>query len=430
MTNVRGHSPIRQWAAPVSAGIAIALTAGLLSAHDFWIVPDAFQLSAGGTLEVRGQTSTRFPTSLSAVTPERVAEARLLGALSDERLTELFTSGKSLLLRHRPTTAGQRIVAVALVPRSTRTTPEGLKRYIALEGAPALADRYEREGVYPKTDSVTQISAKFAKTVVEVGRGGSRAFDKTVGHALELVPVNDPSALHAGDTLVVRLLYHSKPVAGAHLHAAAAPQGLTATSDSAQAAAAPTARDISVETGLNGTARIVVGESGLWNVRALHAAAASAGSWEVFFATMVFNVPTATGAIGAPSDSGDVAALVQRFDALMAAGDSVGILAVLADDAVVLESGGMETRAEFRSHHLPADISFARAVKSQQGPITVRVQGDVAWASSTTIIEGEVRGRAINSVSAELMVFSRETGGWKLRAIHWSSRNRRPPGGP
>lgn len=129
------------------------------------------------------------------------------------------------------------------------------------------------------------------------------------------------------------------------------------------------------------------------------------------------------------SDSSDVAALVRRFDALMAAGDSAGLLALLADDVVVLESGGLENRAEFRAHHLPADIGFSQAVKSEQGPIIVRVQGDVAWASSTSTVTGELKGRAINSVSAELMVFSRESGSWKIRAIHWSSRSRRPPGG-
>ena len=142
------------------------------------------------------------------------------------------------------------------------------------------------------------------------------------------------------------------------------------------------------------------------------------------------SLPAQGGTPGSASDSSEVAAIVRRFDALMAAGDSAGLLALLADDAVILESGGLETRAEFRSRHLPADIAFARAVKGQQGPIMVWVQGDVAWASSTTTVEGELRGRVINSVSAELMVFSRESGGWKIRAIHWSSRNRRPPGGP
>ena len=150
-------------------------------------------------------------------------------------------------------------------------------------------------------------------------------------------------------------------------------------------------------------------------------------------AALVAVFPIGQGALasapGPASDSSDVAALVRRFDALMAAGDSAGLLALLADDAVILESGGLEDRAEFRSHHLPADIGFVRAVKSQQGPILVRIQGDVAWASSTSVVEGELRGRAINSVSAELMVFSRESGSWKIRAIHWSSRSRRPPPG-
>ena len=276
---------------------AMGLTAGILWAHDFWIVPDAFQVAPGGTLEVRGQTSARFPTSQSAVTPERIAEARLVGASSDVRLTDLSTSGKSLLIRHRPETPGQRIVAVTLVSRSSRTTPAGLKRYIALEGAPQLAERYEREGTFPKIDSVTQVSQKFAKTLVEVGRDGPRAFSKAVGHALELVPLNDPATLHAGDTVAVRLLYHGQLVAGAQLHAGAAPTGLTATSDSAQVAAAPASRDTAVETGPDGVARIVVAEAGLWNVRVLYAGAAAGSSgntWEVYFATLVFVVAAVT----------------------------------------------------------------------------------------------------------------------------------------
>lgn len=236
------HPRAGRWKAPPVAVIASVVSAGVLTAHDFWIVPDAFQIVSGGTMDVRGQTSTKFPSGMRAVTPERVAEARLVGAGSDERLTDLSTGGKSLLIRHRPKTPGQRIVAVALVPRSSRTTPERLKRYIALEGAPAL----------------------------------------------ELVPVNDPS-LHAGDTLVERLLYHGQPVVGAHLHAGAMPHGVTATSDSAQAAV-PAGKDSSVETGSDGAARIAVGEHGLWNVRTLHAATGANSAWEVYFATLVFSV--------------------------------------------------------------------------------------------------------------------------------------------
>ena len=130
-----------------------------------------------------------------------------------------------------------------------------------------------------------------------------------------------------------------------------------------------------------------------------------------------------------PTDSADVAAVVTRFHAALAAGDSAAVLALLADDVVVLESGGVETRDDYRAHHLPADIEFARVVPSQRAPIRVRVRGDVAWASGTSVTQGEFRGRQINSAGAELMVLAREGGTWKIRAIHWSSRARRPSAG-
>ena len=128
---------------------------------------------------------------------------------------------------------------------------------------------------------------------------------------------------------------------------------------------------------------------------------------------------------GAGGDSAAVARTVEQFHRALAAGDSVGALALLAPDVVIQESGDQESRAEYRSHHLAADIEFARAVRSQQGPIRVRVRGDAAWATSTSTTQGEFRGRAINVASTELMVLTREPGGWRIAVIHWSSHTRR-----
>lgn len=128
---------------------------------------------------------------------------------------------------------------------------------------------------------------------------------------------------------------------------------------------------------------------------------------------------------GAMTDSAAVASVIAKYHEALAAGDSTGALALLSDDAVILESGGVETRAEYRSHHLPGDISFAKAIRSQRGPALVRVRGDVAWASSSSTTRGEMNGRAINSTGAELMVLVRTASGWKIAAIHWSSRQRR-----
>lgn len=423
--------------------VGILTAAGALSAHDFWLVPDAFAVTPGGWVEVRGQTSSAFPTSESAVALDRISEARLLSATGSEPLTGLSHAGTSLRIRHRPSTAGQYLVTMALRPRSLREASAGFRRYMELEGASELAARYAREGLLPTTDSITRRYAKYAKTVVEVGQGGSRAFDGVAGHPLEFVPLSDPAALRAGDSLPVRLLYRGQPLAGAHLHAGAAPargSGGPGEPAAAQGGAAPV-EDLSLVTDASGVARIPVARAGTWNVRTIHILPADANSgadWDVHWATFVFpvaggpsndrGVSGGTAAArpgGTTSDSAAVVTAVLRYHAAIEAGDSLAALALLTPDAVVLESGGFETRAEYRSHHLPSDIAFARAVRSERRPERVVVRDDVAWVAMTSTAQGEYRGRAVNSAGAELMVLTRTEGGWKINAIHWSSRTRR-----
>lgn len=136
-------------------------------------------------------------------------------------------------------------------------------------------------------------------------------------------------------------------------------------------------------------------------------------------------------AIAAPAlaqahvDSAAVAAVVERYHHALAEGDSAAVLGLLAEDAVIVESGGIESRQEYRSHHLAADIAFTRAVKGTRSPVRVKIRGDVAWATATSTTRGKYRGRAVNLTGAELMVLTRAGDGWKIHAIHWSSRN--PP---
>lgn len=126
------------------------------------------------------------------------------------------------------------------------------------------------------------------------------------------------------------------------------------------------------------------------------------------------------------SDSATAIATVERFRAALSRGDSTVALDLLAPDVVVLESGGVETRAEYRSHHLAADIQYARAIPGSHTLAHAAVQGDAAWVSSTSVTKGQVKGRAIDSAGAELIVLSRRDAQspWHIRAIHWSSRRK------
>ena len=132
----------------------------------------------------------------------------------------------------------------------------------------------------------------------------------------------------------------------------------------------------------------------------------------------------ATPAMPAVPDSAAVAAVVLQFHAALEAGDSSAALALLSSDAVILESGAVETREQYRSGHLRSDIAFAQAVRPERSAIHVVVRGDAAWATSTSRSRGEFRGRPVDSEGAESMVLMREADGWRITRIHWSTRNR------
>ncbi len=86
-----------------------------------------------------------------------------------------------------------------------------------------------------------------------------------------------------------------------------------------------------------------------------------------------------------------------------------------------MESGSIESRADYESHHLAADIEFAQAVPSTRSDVRVQVDGNTAWLTSRSRTEGQWKERPINSSGAELMVLMKTPDGWRIRAIHWSS---------
>jgi ketosteroid isomerase-like protein len=118
----------------------------------------------------------------------------------------------------------------------------------------------------------------------------------------------------------------------------------------------------------------------------------------------------------------DVVAVLESFYGAMKTGDTAAAMRQIAPDAVFIESGRLETRAEYEANHLPADIDFERQVSGKRSPWQVKFQGDAAWAIATTEFNGTFEGSPVNFVSAQLAVVSRVDGEWRIRSIHWSSR--------
>jgi ketosteroid isomerase-like protein len=124
----------------------------------------------------------------------------------------------------------------------------------------------------------------------------------------------------------------------------------------------------------------------------------------------------------APPSESEVTAVVESFYAAIKKGDTAAAMSVIAPDAVFLESGKLETRAEYEANHLPADIDFEKQVSGKRGPMRVTFDGNTAWVIATTQYDGTFDGSPVSFVSAQLVVLTRDAGTWRIRTIHWSSR--------
>jgi ketosteroid isomerase-like protein len=139
------------------------------------------------------------------------------------------------------------------------------------------------------------------------------------------------------------------------------------------------------------------------------------------FAALLLWLPACASQTVAHSDA-EVASVLDAFYGAIKRGDAQAAMSVIAPDALFIESGTLETRAEYEANHLPADIAFEKQVDGKRDPLRVTFAGDTAWVIATTAYDGEFDGAPVSFVSAQLMVLTKDAEAWKIRSIHWSSR--------
>jgi len=129
-----------------------------------------------------------------------------------------------------------------------------------------------------------------------------------------------------------------------------------------------------------------------------------------------------TSSTSKPTDRADVEAAIESFYAAMKKGDPKAAMAMIAPDAMFVETGRLETRQQYEESHLPNDIDFEKQITGKRSPWQITVNGDTAWGIASTEYQGTVDGRDLAFVSRQLAVVTRgEDGKWLIRSIHWSS---------
>lgn len=125
-----------------------------------------------------------------------------------------------------------------------------------------------------------------------------------------------------------------------------------------------------------------------------------------------------------PTDGDSAVDFVNGFHAALKQGQTDAALAMMAEDVVIFESGGVESsRAEYAAHHLKADAAFSAGTSRTPVSELVAVEGNLATVMRVEMVTGAVKERPINSRSVETMLLRKSDGKWRILHIHWSSAN-------
>ena len=161
-----------------------------------------------------------FPKLETGPKRERVqtSPCRLAGRTFE--ISDISAGPNSLRLKSELSETGIATFWVKLPPKSIELKPAEVQEYLDEIDAPAVVRKQWAE-MEPKR--WRELYTKHPKTFVRVGDPkADRSWAEPVGMALEIVPEKDPTTLHEGDEIVVRVLKNGAPYADFSLNAVAA----------------------------------------------------------------------------------------------------------------------------------------------------------------------------------------------------------------
>jgi uncharacterized GH25 family protein len=252
---------------------ALAAACAPLPAHDMWIEPGTFAPQSGEIVALKlrvGQDLLGDPLARDSQLIQQFIVEDAGG-----RKEVVGRDGGNPAGFIRASDPGVLVVGYNSNPSVVDESAEKFNQYLKEEGLDSIAAlRASRNQTNTK---VRELFSRCAKSLVfsapATGKG-----DRVLGFPLELIAEKNPYTLHAAQDLPFRLMYESRPLAGALVIA------MNRQNPSEK---------ISARTGKDGRVRLHLRPGGMWLVKAVHMVPALAGTnadWRSYWASLTFQL--------------------------------------------------------------------------------------------------------------------------------------------
>lgn len=199
-----------------------------LRAHEFWLTPVTVPLIAGDSARLTLRVGEYFEGELLGFSVPQTLDLRQYTASGNVDLRALLPQDTSVPALLVPlSTPGTHMVIFNSHPSTISLSADTFHAYLHDEGLDFIKAQREAAGIAgtPGRERYRRFVKTLIRVVPKTGAVSSQAikpdttYSTLTGQRLEIVPINNPTTMSAGDVLGVRVVFDGKPLKDALLKA-------------------------------------------------------------------------------------------------------------------------------------------------------------------------------------------------------------------
>ena len=236
---------------------AVAGTATVLQAHDFFFRADSFFVAPSSTVRIRALNGT-FSKSENSITRDRLRDLSVVGPAGHTHpdTASWSTTGETSVMSVGVGPQGTYVVGASLKPREITLKSKDFNQYLSDDGIPDVLALRTKKGELGK--DATERYSKHIKAILQVGTKRDGDYSTILGYPAELIPLDNPYSVTSGGSIRVRSMVDGKPAAN---------QLIVSGGRTPSGARFPERR---VRSDASGVARIPLPKKGQWYVKFIH----------------------------------------------------------------------------------------------------------------------------------------------------------------
>ncbi len=191
----------------------VLLATGAASAHEFWMLPSAFQLQRPGRVPVSLWVGEQFEGERVGIHAGLVASLRRHDAAGMAELASAVPDGAIGEWPVVVPRAGTALISLDSHPSSIVLSADTFHAYLREEGLEHVIRAREAAGT--AKSPARERYRRHVKTLVQVGEPREAVHSRRIGQRLEIVALSDPLRLPADGKLEFQVWFDGQPLASA-----------------------------------------------------------------------------------------------------------------------------------------------------------------------------------------------------------------------